>query len=108
MFNGKHLEANTKAIHSLKSTLNDEYLSRVTNFYSNFVVWNTLISLGEQKQYYMGSDSNDGSATSSISYMIQGDDPLEVNSESEVDEDVDMPYDELAMFCQLLKKNMNC
>ena len=30
--NGKHLEANTKAIQALKSTLNDEYLSRVSNF----------------------------------------------------------------------------
>ena len=47
--NGKHIEANTKAIHALKSTLNDEYLSRVANFDSTFVVWNILISLGEQK-----------------------------------------------------------
>jgi len=39
--NGKHLEANTKAIHVLKSTLNDEYLSRVSNFDSIFLVWNT-------------------------------------------------------------------
>ena len=38
--NSKYLEANTKAIHTLKSTLNDEYLSRVTNFDSTFVVWN--------------------------------------------------------------------
>ena len=36
--NGKHLEANTKAIYALKSILNDEYLSRVSNFYSTFVV----------------------------------------------------------------------
>ena len=43
--NGKNLEANVKAIHALKSTLNDEYLSRVSNFDSAFVVWNTLISL---------------------------------------------------------------
>ena len=43
--NGKHLEANAKAIHALKSTLNDEYLSRVTNFDSAFIVWNTLVSL---------------------------------------------------------------
>ena len=28
--NDKHLEASTKAIHTLKSTLNDEYLSRVS------------------------------------------------------------------------------
>ena len=56
--NDKHLEANAKAIHALKSTLNDEYLSKVTNFDSAFVVWNTLVSLGEQKQYYAGSDSD--------------------------------------------------
>ena len=54
--NSKHLEANTKAIHSLKSILNDEYLFRIANFDSAFVVWNTLISLGEQKQYYLVSD----------------------------------------------------
>ena len=30
--NGKNVEANTKAIHTLKSTLNNEYLSRVVNF----------------------------------------------------------------------------
>ena len=36
--NGKHLEANTNAIHVMKSTLNDEYLSRVTNFDSAFVI----------------------------------------------------------------------
>ena len=29
--NGNNLEANAKAIHALKSTLNDEYLSRVFN-----------------------------------------------------------------------------
>ena len=47
--NGKHLEANEKAIHALKSTLNDDYLCMVSNFDSAFVVWNTLVSLGEQK-----------------------------------------------------------
>ena len=36
--NGKYLEANAKAIYALKSTLNDEYLSRVSNFDSAFVV----------------------------------------------------------------------
>ena len=45
--NGKHVEANTKAIHVLKSTLNDDYLSRLSNFDSAFIVWNTLVSLGE-------------------------------------------------------------
>jgi len=46
--NDKYLEANVKALHALKSTLNDEYLSRVFNIESAFVVWNTIITLGEQ------------------------------------------------------------
>ena len=36
--NGKCLEANAKAIHTLKSTLNDDYLSMVANTDSAFVV----------------------------------------------------------------------
>ena len=99
--NGKNLEANVKAIHALKSTLNDEYLSRVFNFDSAFVVWNTILSVGEQKQYYTERDSDDGSDASNICYMVQGDNPLEVNSEFELDEDVDLSYNELAIFCIL-------
>ena len=88
--NGKYLEANTKAIHAIKFILNDEYLSRVANFDSAFVAWNTLISLGEQKQYYIRSDSDDESDAFNICSMVQGDDPLEVNSKSEVEEDIDI------------------
>jgi len=36
--NGKHIEANVKALHALKSVLNDDYLCRVANFDSAFVV----------------------------------------------------------------------
>ena len=68
--NGKHLEANAKAIHVLKSTLNDEYLSRVANLDSAFVVWNSIVSLGEQEQYYAGSDSDVGSEASNVCYMV--------------------------------------
>ena len=74
--NSKNLEANAKAVHALKSTLNNDYLSRVSNFDSAFVVWNTLISLGEKDQYYAGSDSDVGSNTSNLCYMVQGDNPL--------------------------------
>ena len=34
--------------------------------------------------------------------MVQGDDLFEVNSEFELDEDVDMSYDQLALFYQQL------
>jgi len=36
--NDNHLEANTKALHALKSTLNDDDLCKVPNFDSDFVV----------------------------------------------------------------------
>ena len=102
---GKNFEANTKALHALKSTLNDDYLSRISNFDSTFVVWNTLTSLGEKDLYYAGSDSDVGSNTSNMCYMVQGDDPLEVNFEFELEEDIDMPYDELAsLYQKLLEK----
>ena len=44
-FNGKHLEANAKAIHALKSTLNDDYLCKISDFDLAFVVWNALSPL---------------------------------------------------------------
>jgi len=53
--NSKYIEANSKAIHALKSTVNDDYLCRVANLDSAFVVWNTIVSLGEQEQYYAGA-----------------------------------------------------
>ena len=91
--NGKNFEANAKALHALKSTLNDEYLSRVFNIDSAFVAWNIITSLGEKDLYYARSDSDVGSDTSNKCYMVQGDNPLEVTTESEVDED-NMSYDE--------------
>ena len=53
--NGKNCEANAKALNALRSTLNDDYLSRVANLDLAFVVWNTLLSLGENDQYYAGA-----------------------------------------------------
>ena len=68
--NGRHLEANAKAIHALKLTLNDDYLSRV--FDSAFVVWNALTSHGEQMLNDMERDSDQGSDTFDMCYMIKG------------------------------------
>ena len=36
--NGKNIEANARALHALRSTLNDVYLFRVANLDSAFVV----------------------------------------------------------------------
>ena len=53
--NGKNIEANSKAIHVLKSTLNNYYLCRVANLDSAFVVWNTILSLGEKNNIMRGA-----------------------------------------------------
>ena len=98
--NGKYLEANAKAIYVLKSTINDEYLSRVSNIDSTFIVWNTRITPGEQMTCDKESDSDERSTTSNMCYMVQGDDPLEINFESQLEEDIDMSHVELASFCQ--------
>ena len=82
----------------MKSTLNDNYLCRVAIFDSAFVVWNTLVSLDKRKQYYAGSDSDVEINASNLCYMVQGDNPLEVNSESELEEDIYMSYDNLHLF----------
>ena len=52
--NGKNLETNAKTIHTLKSTLNDEFLSRIANFDLAFVAWNTLISMVNKRNTIWG------------------------------------------------------
>ena len=69
-----------------------------------FLQYGTHLSSLVKKTILYGSDSDDGSDASNMCYMVQGDDPLEVNSESELEEDIDMPYDELVFFCQKLFK----
>jgi len=68
--NGKYLKANVKAIHALKSTLNDDYLSRVSDIDSVFVVWNTLITLRKQTQINKESDLDEGSVASNMWCMV--------------------------------------
>ena len=42
--NSKHIKANALALEALRSTLNKEYLSMVSNYDSAFAVWNILTS----------------------------------------------------------------
>ena len=45
--NGKILVVSANSLHALRSTLNAEYLFRVANFDSAFVLLNTIVSLDE-------------------------------------------------------------
>ena len=46
--NGKNLEANAKALHALKSTLNDDYLSRICSMEHSRLSWRTNSTLQEE------------------------------------------------------------
>ena len=68
--NDKHLEANAKVIHALNLTLNDDYLSRISNIDSAFIVQNTVCFLGEQTLNEKESISDDESDASNMCYMV--------------------------------------
>ena len=73
--NDKHLEANVQALEALKSTLNIEYLCKVSHCDSAFAVWNTLTSSELQMPNIMEKESSRESEQHC--YMVQGNDSLE-------------------------------
>ena len=81
----KHIEANAQALEALRSTLNKEYLMLVSNCDSAFAVCNTLTSSKLQLPIQMEYESSRESEQQC--YMVQGNDSLEVYSESQLDDD---------------------
>ena len=58
--NRKHKEANAQALMALRSMLNKEYLSMVSQCDFAFAVWNTLTSLVLQKTNHVEMKSSGG------------------------------------------------
>ena len=83
--NSKHIEANAEALTALRSTLNKEYLMMVSNCDSAFAVWNMLTSSELQTPNIMEKESSRESEQHC--YMVQGNDSLEVNSKTQLDDD---------------------
>ena len=83
--NDKYIEANTQALNALKQTLSKEHLSIISHCDSAFTVWNTLTSPELQTTNYVEKkplvDESDETC-----YMVQGNDSLEVNSETHLDD----------------------
>ena len=108
--NSKHIEANAEALEALRSTLNKEYLCLVSNCDSVFAVWNTLISSKLQLPIQM-EDEYSGEFEQQC-YMVQGNDSLEIYSESQLDDsasssgddhiDADALNEELFIVCEKL------
>jgi len=105
---------NNKHIEALRCTLNKEHLSIVSHCDSAFAVWNTLTSPALQTTKYVEKESSEDE-TEQTCYMVQGNDSLEVNSDTQLDDsasssgddymDADALNEELSLVCEnLLEK----
>ena len=83
--NSNHIEANTQALIALRNTLSKEYLCVVSHCDSAFVVWNTLTSPKLQTSNFVAEESSGGESKQAC-YMVQGNDSLEVNSDTQLDD----------------------
>ena len=112
--NNKHIEANTQALKALRRTLSKEYLILVSNCDSAFAVQNTLTSPKLQTTNIVEEESS-GEESDQPCDMIQGNDSLEVNSDTHLDDntsssgddyvDADALNEELSIICY--QKNTN-
>ena len=107
--NNKHKEANVQALEALIHTLSKDYLMTVSHCDSAFAVWNTLTSPALQTTKYVQNESEQAC------YIVQGNDSLEVNSDTQLDDsasssgddymDADTLNEELSIVCEnLLEK----
>ena len=83
--NNKHIEANALALEALRRTLSKEYLSMISHCDSAFAVWNTLTSPVLQTTNIVEKKSNKDESEQAC-YMVQGNDSLEVNSDTQLDD----------------------
>ena len=83
--NDKHIEANAQVLEALRLTLSKEYFMLVSFCDFAFAVWNTLTSLKLQATKYVEEKSSEDESEQAC-YMVQGNDSLEVNSETQLDD----------------------
>ena len=82
-----HIRANAQALEAIRNTLPKDYLLHVSNIDSAFVVWNLLTTTtatsGLQEQIQKEEESSGESEPQC--FMVQGNDSLEVQSETLLD-----------------------
>jgi len=79
--NAKYIEANAQALDALKHSLSKKYLSMFSHCDSAFAVWNTLTSPKLQTTNYVEKEPLVDESDETC-YMVQGNDSLEVHSET--------------------------
>ena len=94
--NDKHIEANVQASVALRHTLSKEYLSIVSHCDSSFAMWNILTSLELQRTKNVEKESSREESDQAC-FMIQGNDSLKVNSDTQLDDGASYSCDKNAM-----------
>ena len=88
--NNKHIEANARVLEALRCTFSKDYLSMISHCDSPFAVWNTLTSPKLQTTNIVEKESS-GDEFEQACYMVHGNDSLEVNSETQLDDSASLP-----------------
>ena len=84
--NGDHIGANAQALEAIRSTLPKEYLLLASNFVSAFAVWNMLTTTTTSElQLPNQPEESSGESEPQLCYTVQGNDSLEVQSETHLD-----------------------
>ena len=114
--NSKHIEANAQALMALRNTLSKEHLFIVSHCDFAFVVWNTLTSPKLKTPKYVEEKSSEDESEQAC-YMVQGNDSLEVYSETQLNDcasssgddimDADALNEKLSIVCENLLENTN-
>ena len=80
-----HLGANAQALEAIRSTLSKEYLLHVSNIDSAFAVWNLLTTTTTSELQEQIQEEESSGESDSQCFMVQGNDSLEVQSETQLD-----------------------
>ena len=80
--NRNHIGANAQVLEAIRSTLSKEYLLVVSNFDSAFAVWNKLTTSTSKLQLPIQPEDESSGESESQCLMVQGNDSLEVHSET--------------------------
>ena len=82
----KHIGANAQALEAIRSTLPKDYLMHVSNLDSAFIVWNKLTTTSTSKlQLPIQPEESSGESEPQQCYTVQGNDYLEVYSDTQLD-----------------------
>ena len=84
--NSIHIEANALALKALRKSLSKEYSNIVSHCDSVFAVWNILTSPKLQLPIQVEKEFSEDESEQRC-YMVQGNDSLEIYSESQLDDD---------------------